>query len=79
MESIRDQTKGVDICNAVCCSLDPYSVKLQCMVGVTTDGALAMIRRKTSTMSLLSEKVAKSGGEKLTTYHCILNQDTLAA
>ena len=47
LESIKDRTRGVDICDAVCRSLDAYNVKLPFMVGVTTDGAPAMVGRKT--------------------------------
>ena len=49
------------------------------MVGVTTDGAPAMVGRKAGAVSLLSEKVANSGGEKLIKYHCIIHQEALAA
>uniref|UniRef100_UPI0037E96EB7 general transcription factor II-I repeat domain-containing protein 2-like n=1 Tax=Semicossyphus pulcher TaxID=241346 RepID=UPI0037E96EB7 len=61
LESIKDRARGVDICDAVCRSLDAYNVKLLSMVGVTTDGAPAMIGRKTGAVSLLSEKVANNG------------------
>uniref|UniRef100_UPI0037E99D8B general transcription factor II-I repeat domain-containing protein 2-like n=1 Tax=Semicossyphus pulcher TaxID=241346 RepID=UPI0037E99D8B len=61
LESIKDRARGVDICDAVCRSLDAYNVKLPSMVGVTTDGAPAMIGRKTGAVSLLSEKVANNG------------------
>ena len=49
------------------------------MVGVTTDGAPEMVGRKAGAVSLLSEKVANSGGEKLIKYHCIIHQEVLAA
>ena len=49
------------------------------MVGVTTDGAPAMVGRKAGAVSLLSEKVGNSGGEKLIKYHCIIHQEALAA
>lgn len=81
MESgeIEDRTRGVDICDAVCRSLDAYNVNLSSMVSVTTDGAPAMVRRKTGAVSLLSEKVANNGGEKRIKYHCIIHQEALAA
>lgn len=75
LESIKDRTRGVDICDAVCRSLDAYNVNLSSVVDVTTDGA----RRKTGAVSLLSEKVANNGGEKLIKYHCIIHQEALAA
>uniref|UniRef100_A0A8C5BW02 SPIN-DOC-like zinc-finger domain-containing protein n=1 Tax=Gadus morhua TaxID=8049 RepID=A0A8C5BW02_GADMO len=79
LESIKDRTRGVDICGAVCRSLEAYNVKLPSMVGNTTDGAPAMVGRKAGAVSLLSEKVANSGGEKLIKYHCIIHQEALAA
>ncbi|KAI4823367.1 hypothetical protein KUCAC02_011955 [Chaenocephalus aceratus] len=61
MESIKDRTRGIDICDAVCRSLDAYNVELTSMVGVTTDGAPAMVGRKAGAVSLLSDKVANNG------------------
>ncbi|KAJ4940318.1 hypothetical protein JOQ06_026626 [Pogonophryne albipinna] len=61
MESIKDRTRRVDICDAVCRSLDAYNVELTSMVGVTTDGAPAMVGRKAGAVSLLSDKVANNG------------------
>ncbi|KAK0135368.1 General transcription factor II-I repeat domain-containing protein 2B [Merluccius polli] len=79
MESMKDTTKGVDICDAVCRSLDAYNVNLASMVGVTTDGAPAMVGSRAGAVSLLSEKVVNNGGEKLVRYHCIIHQEALAA
>uniref|UniRef100_A0A672FRL1 SPIN-DOC-like zinc-finger domain-containing protein n=1 Tax=Salarias fasciatus TaxID=181472 RepID=A0A672FRL1_SALFA len=79
LESIKDRSRGVDICDAVCRSLDAHNVKLPSMVGVTTDGAPAMIGKKAGAVSLLSEKVANNGGEELIKYHCIIHQEALAA
>ncbi|KAI4822435.1 hypothetical protein KUCAC02_007986, partial [Chaenocephalus aceratus] len=61
MESIKDRTRGIDMCDAVCRSLDAYNVELTSMVGVTTDGAPAMVGRKAGAVSLLSDKVANNG------------------
>ncbi|KAJ4941574.1 hypothetical protein JOQ06_011453 [Pogonophryne albipinna] len=79
MESIKDGTRGIDICDALCRSLDAYNVELTSMVGVTTDGAPAMVGRKAGAVSLLSDKVANNGGENLIKYHCIIHQEALAA
>lgn len=79
MESIKDRTRGINICDAVCCSLDAYNVKLSSMVSVTTDGAPAMVGRKAGAVSLLNDKVANKGGENLIKYHCIIHQEALAA
>ncbi|XP_076130471.1 general transcription factor II-I repeat domain-containing protein 2-like [Alosa pseudoharengus] len=78
MESMKGTTKGVDICDAVCRSLDAYKVNLASMVGVTTDGAPAMVGSRAGAVSLLSEKVVNNGGEKLVRYHCIIHQEALA-
>ena len=76
---MKDTTKGVDIRDAVCRSLDAYNVNLASMVGVTTDGAPAMVGSRAGAVSLLSEKVVNNGGEKLVRYHCIIHQEALAA
>ncbi|XP_077093645.1 general transcription factor II-I repeat domain-containing protein 2B-like [Siphateles boraxobius] len=62
VESMKDTSKGVDICDAVCHSLDAYKVNLASMVGVTTDGAPAMVGSRAGAVSLLSEKVVNNGG-----------------
>ncbi len=79
MESLKDKTRGIDIYDAVCRSLDTYNVKLSSIVGFTTDGALPMVRSKAGTVSLLCDKVSKNGGENIIKYHCIIHQKTLAA
>lgn len=57
LESIKDRTGGVDICDAVCRSLHAYNVKLPSTVGVTTDGAMATVGRKTGAVLLPTTEV----------------------
>ncbi|KAF7647952.1 hypothetical protein LDENG_00164210 [Lucifuga dentata] len=48
------------------------------MAGFTTDGAPAMVGRKSGLAMLVSGKVSECGGE-VVKYHCILHQEQLVA
>uniref|UniRef100_A0A3P9KD40 SPIN-DOC-like zinc-finger domain-containing protein n=1 Tax=Oryzias latipes TaxID=8090 RepID=A0A3P9KD40_ORYLA len=48
------------------------------MVGITTDGAPAMIGKKAGLPALVSQKVSECGG-KVAQYHCILHHEQLCA
>ncbi len=55
MESLKNRTKGIDICDAERRSLHTYNRKLSSTVCVTTDGAPAMVRSKAGAVSLLCD------------------------
>ncbi|XDV11489.1 hypothetical protein PO909_000420 [Leuciscus waleckii] len=48
------------------------------MAGITTDGAPAMVGRKSGLATFVSQKVSECGG-KVVKYHCILHQEQLCA
>uniref|UniRef100_A0A3P9LWT7 SPIN-DOC-like zinc-finger domain-containing protein n=1 Tax=Oryzias latipes TaxID=8090 RepID=A0A3P9LWT7_ORYLA len=66
LETLRGTTKGEDLFAA------------DKMVGITTDGAPAMIGKKAGLTALISQKVSECGG-KVAQYHCILHQEQLCA
>uniref|UniRef100_A0AAV2JGK5 Uncharacterized protein n=1 Tax=Knipowitschia caucasica TaxID=637954 RepID=A0AAV2JGK5_KNICA len=78
LETLRGTTKSEDLFAAVARVLERYNLSWEKMVGITTDGAPAMIGRKAGLATLVAEKVAKCGG-KLNQYHCILHQEQLCA
>ncbi|KAK6490688.1 general mRNAion factor II-I repeat domain-containing protein 2-like, partial [Huso huso] len=79
LESLKDRSRGVDICDAVCPALDSHSLKLSSLVSVTTDGAPAMMGGKAGAVALISKKVLEDGGVDIIHYHCIIHQEAIAA
>uniref|UniRef100_A0A3P9LV82 SPIN-DOC-like zinc-finger domain-containing protein n=1 Tax=Oryzias latipes TaxID=8090 RepID=A0A3P9LV82_ORYLA len=78
LETLRGTTKGEDLFAAVSRVLDKYNLSWDKMVGITTDGAPAMIGKKAGFTALISQKVSECGG-KVAQYHCILHQEQLCA
>uniref|UniRef100_A0A3P9MDH9 SPIN-DOC-like zinc-finger domain-containing protein n=1 Tax=Oryzias latipes TaxID=8090 RepID=A0A3P9MDH9_ORYLA len=78
LETLRGTTKGEDLFAAVSRVLDKYNLSWDKMVGITTDGAPAMIGKKAGLTALISQKVSECGG-KVAQYHCILHQEQLCA
>lgn len=78
LETLRNTTKSEDLFAAVERVLDTNGLSWEKMVGITTDGAPAMVGRKAGLATLVSQKVAQCGG-KVAKYHCILHQEQLCA
>uniref|UniRef100_A0A3P9K523 SPIN-DOC-like zinc-finger domain-containing protein n=1 Tax=Oryzias latipes TaxID=8090 RepID=A0A3P9K523_ORYLA len=78
LETLRGTTKGEDLFAAVSRVLEKYNLSWDKMVGITTDGAPAMIGKKAGLTALISQKVSECGG-KVAQYHCILHQEQLCA
>lgn len=78
LETLRSTTKSEDLFAAVARVLDANGLSWEKMVGITTDGAPAMVGRKAGLATLVSQKVAQCGG-KVAQYHCILHQEQLCA
>ncbi|KAM3872079.1 general transcription factor II-I repeat domain-containing protein 2-like [Diretmus argenteus] len=78
LETLSGTTKGTDIFLAVDRVLEKKKLKWENLAGITTDGAPAMVGKKSGLTTLVSEKVHECGGEVLK-YHCILHQEQLCA
>ncbi len=78
LETLKGTTKGMNVFMAVQRVMDRNSLKWENLSGITTDGAPAMVSKRTGLSALVSEKVSKSGGSVLK-YHCILHQEQLCA
>ncbi|XP_048840157.1 general transcription factor II-I repeat domain-containing protein 2-like [Brienomyrus brachyistius] len=77
-ETLRSTTKSEDLFAAVERVLDTNGLSWEKLVGITTDGAPAMVGRTTGLATLISQKVSQCGG-KVAKYHCILHQEQLCA
>ncbi|RXN31311.1 general transcription factor II-I repeat domain-containing 2-like protein [Labeo rohita] len=78
IETLSGTTKGQDLFFAVERVLEKNELKWEKMAGITTDGAAAMVGRKSGLATLVSQKVSECGG-KVVKYHCILHQEQLCA
>ncbi len=78
IETLSGTTKGEDLFFAVERVLEKNEFKWEKMAGITTDGAPAMVGRKSGLATFVSQKVSECGG-KVVKYHCILHQEQLCA
>ncbi len=78
IETLSGTTKGEDLFFAVERVLEKNELKWEKMAGITTDGAPAMVGRKSGLATFMSQKVSECGG-KVVKYHCILHQEQLCA
>ncbi|XP_067243660.1 general transcription factor II-I repeat domain-containing protein 2B-like [Chanodichthys erythropterus] len=78
IETLSGTTKGEDLFFAVERVLEKNELKWEKMAGITTDGAPAMVGRKSGLAAFVSQKVSECGG-KVVKYHCILHQEQLCA
>ncbi len=78
IETLSGTTKGEDLFFAVERVLEKTELKWEKMAGITTDGAPAMVGRKSGLATFVSQKVSECGG-KVVKYHCILHQEQLCA
>ena len=56
MISLKDQTQGSDLCNAVSDAIEKSNLKWSHLVGVTTDGAPSMKEKESGLVTLLRKK-----------------------
>ena len=80
MESLRGNTQGEDIFEAVKKSCLGSDLDVTCLRGICTDGAPAMLGRKQGFVARLTEYVAEDYNNKhVTSLHCIIHQEALCA
>ena len=70
---LHGTTKGSDIYNSLVSVVNAYYGGFEKCSSVVTDGALAMVGRKTGLVGLL-----KSNGVNCPTFHCIIHQEYCA-
>ena len=79
MISLKDRTRGSDLCNAVSDAIEKSNLKWSQLVGVTTDGAPSMIGKESGLVTLLRKKAMDNSESDLIHYHCIIHQEALVA
>ena len=79
MVSLKDRTRGSDLCDAVSDAIDKSNLQWSQLVGVTTDGAPSMTGKESGFVTLLRKKAMDNSGSDLIHYHCIIHQEALVA
>jgi len=74
---LKQRTRGCDIFEAVCDTIDKSNLKWSQLVGVTTDGAPSMTGRESGLVALLKKKTIENSESDLIHYHCIVHQEAL--
>ena len=74
---MKDTSTGADILKSIIKWISEMNLDLSKLIGVTTDGAPAMIGEKKGFVSLLQEHIGTD--HKLIKLHCIIHQDALCA
>jgi len=82
--SLKQRTRGCDIFEAVCDTIDKSNVKWSQLVGVTTDGGPSMTGRESGLVALLKRKTIENSESKnyesdLIHHYCIVHQEALVA
>uniref|UniRef100_H3BGZ2 DUF4371 domain-containing protein n=1 Tax=Latimeria chalumnae TaxID=7897 RepID=H3BGZ2_LATCH len=76
--SLHGRTTGADIFNAFKKSVDDLSLQWDKLVGVTTDGAPAMVGEVNGFIGCLKKHIGDRAA-LLKQYHCIIHQEALCA
>jgi hypothetical protein len=77
---IYDTNKGVDIFNKLIQTLEDFSISLNRLTSVTTDGAPAMIGKNIGLIALVKDKLKSINANSiLVNYHCIIHQQALCS
>ena len=76
---LKDTTKSIDLYNAVKMTLKRFSLTLDNISGITTDGAPAMIGKKEGLVKLIEDDAITAGISRLMKYQCIIHQENLCS
>lgn len=77
---LKDTVTGADIFEVVINMISKMNLDISKLIGITTDGAPAMVGNKKGFVSLLQEHLENFGiPQKLVKIHCIIHQEALCA
>lgn len=75
---LKDTTKSSDLFQAVKNTLKYFSLNLEKMSGIATDGAPAMVGKKQGLVKLIKNYIG-TDDLKFMSYHCVIHQENLCA
>ena len=79
MVSLKNWTRGSDLCDAVSDAIDKSSLQWFQLVSVTTDGASSMTGKESGLVTSLRKKAVENSETDLINHHCIIHQEALVA
>lgn len=76
---LKDTTCSRDFLEAVTWTLNRFSLQLDNLSGLTTDGAPAMVGKHEGLVKLIENEACKVGNTSMLNFHCIIHQENLCA
>ncbi|VEN48298.1 unnamed protein product [Callosobruchus maculatus] len=76
---LKDTTKSRDLLEVVTSTLNRFSLQLENLSGLTTDGAPAIVGKHEGLVKLIENEASKVGNTSLLNFHCIIHQENLCA
>uniref|UniRef100_A0A6P7HAL3 General transcription factor II-I repeat domain-containing protein 2A-like n=1 Tax=Diabrotica virgifera virgifera TaxID=50390 RepID=A0A6P7HAL3_DIAVI len=74
---LKDTTKSRDLLEAVQTTLNRFSLQLNNLSGLTTDGAPAMVGTHKGLVKLIENETCKVGNTLMLNFHCIIHHEGL--
>ena len=76
---LKDTTKSLDLLEAVTSTLNRFSLQLNNLSGLTTDGAPAMVGKHQGLVKLIENETSKVGNTSMLNFHCFVHQENLCS
>lgn len=76
---LKDTTCSRDFLGAVTSTLNRFSLQLNNLSGLTTDGAPAMVGKHEGLVKLTENEACKVGNTSTLNFHCIIHQENLCS
>ncbi|XP_063989608.1 general transcription factor II-I repeat domain-containing protein 2-like [Diachasmimorpha longicaudata] len=76
---LKDTTKSRDLLEAVQSTINRFSLQLNNLSGITTDGAPAMVGKHEGLVKLIEKEACNVGNMSMLNFHCIIHQENLCA
>ncbi|XP_023228312.1 general transcription factor II-I repeat domain-containing protein 2-like [Centruroides sculpturatus] len=76
---LKDTTKSRDLLETVTSTLNRFSLQVNNLSGLTTDGAPAMVGKHEGLVKLIENEASKVGNTSMLNFHCIVHQENLCS
>ncbi|XP_017794537.1 PREDICTED: general transcription factor II-I repeat domain-containing protein 2B-like [Habropoda laboriosa] len=76
---LKDTTKSRDLLEAVTSALNRFSLQLNNLSGLTTDGAPAMVGKHEGLVKLNENEASKVSNTSMLNFHCIIHRENLCS